>query len=66
LVGVVVVEQGQCLLLLNPVGEVGVGNCGVWFRVVDCGDIGDEFEHGWLPSRYVADSVKPLVINEIH
>jgi hypothetical protein len=56
LVGVVVVGQRHCLVLFDPVNEVGVID--VWYRVVDCGDIVDGVDHGWLPSRYAADSMK--------
>lgn len=54
--GVVIVWQRHCLMLFDPVDEVGV--VGVWYRVVDCSDIVDGVEHGWLPSRYAADPVK--------
>jgi hypothetical protein len=59
-VGVVVVGQGHCLLLFEPIGEIGVGNFDVWSRVVDCSDIDAGLDHGWLPSRYVVDAVKTV------
>jgi len=59
-VGVVIVGQGLCLLLFDPIGEIGIGEFAGWSRVVDCSDIDDGLDHGWLPSRYVVDAVKSV------
>jgi hypothetical protein len=59
-VRIVVVGQGHCLLLFDPIGEIGIGKFDVWFRVVDCNDIDDGLDHGWLLSRFVVDEMKSV------